>query len=250
MINYSKLNRAVRIMFICIAVIVAFLAVNRLSTPESRPPYIELVLPEQTRLTVDTDAGSITLISDKGLERRYAWGNCELKTRLIPRSTRWYGSLGGYNPASGLDPHILFSFACDGISRPVVGEGQIHFETMDAAEYWISRYNSSRSPSVWSSDGVLLKWSLTPQRDQLNIDLWQICIAGRKPSALKGSRSGSFTHVTMDGKPASTLSCETVDKETMAQTEKTWREHWQQADDWRRAYESREQSMQTSRQPE
>ena len=37
-------------------------------------------------------------------------------------------------------------------------------------------------------DGLMIGWSKTPSRKQLNVEVWQIYISGKKPGELAGSQ--------------------------------------------------------------
>jgi len=68
----------------------------------------------------------------------------------------------------------------------VVEEGRQHFETEDEALRWLAA--RSFMPYVYRSDGLVVGWSKTPARRQLNVEVWQIIIKGEKPIDLPGSQ--------------------------------------------------------------
>jgi hypothetical protein len=41
---------------------------------------------------------------------------------------------------------------------------------------------------VYTSDGLLVGFSRSPEREQINVDIRQLTIHGRKPMALRGAR--------------------------------------------------------------
>lgn len=42
-------------------------------------------------------------------------------------------------------------------------------------------------PYVYRDDGLVVMWGKTPERNQLNVEVWQILINGKKPAKLPGS---------------------------------------------------------------
>jgi hypothetical protein len=47
-------------------------------------------------------------------------------------------------------------------------------------------------PFVYRNDGLMVGWSKTPLRRQLNVDVWQILIHGQKPTSLPGATDGAI----------------------------------------------------------
>ena len=151
----------------------------------------ELVLREGTTVTAKTSSGNISIVAGNGLDRTYKWDNCSLKADMGARRSRWYGSLGIYDPALSfgvLSSIFPWWFSCNGISRTVVEEGQIHFADIRVAENWIEHYSKTQA-TVWSNDGLLVQWMLVPVREQLNVSVWQICISGQRPIELLGAKN-------------------------------------------------------------
>ncbi len=122
----------------------------------------------------------MTVTAGKGLKRSYTWEGETRSVEMWPRRERWYGSLGLYFPGPGnhWKPH-------NGIARGVVEEGQQHFKTVDEALKWIAE--QKWWPLVYRSDGLLVGWGKNLSRQQLNVDVWQIVIDGKKPTKLPGS---------------------------------------------------------------
>lgn len=201
-------------------------------TAGAAPPP-ELVLRENVRLSATTSTGIITITTGKGLERTYSWDDCSLSAHMGARDSRWFGSLSIYDAAHGFGEGATTS-SCHGISRTVVEEGQIHFANITDAKIWIQRF-SQDIPTVWSKDGLVVRWSITPQREQINVDVWQICIAGKKPTALAGA-DGKSIHINRTGPGASRFDCSSVDKAVYAETLKSWQEQWKFQDDWKSAH--------------
>lgn len=159
--------------------------------PSSKKP--EIVMSKGMQITAETPNGAITITALSELERTYAWDSCSGTITMIPRTKRWYGSLGLYYPGPG--EHWK---DCNGISRAVVEEGQQHFNSLEAALAWISkRFEAPRIQYVYRDDGLLVTWGKNLPRKQLNVEVWQILINGEKPSHLNGSNNNKISVKTL-----------------------------------------------------
>ncbi len=191
----------------------------------------ELVLHEGARLEASFANSSVAIIAGNKLQRRYEWGSCGLDADMFPRKERWLGNLGMYDAAGRIFNNPLAG--CDGISRTVVQEGQIHFSDEMSAEAWISRYKTIGGfNTVWSKDGLLVQWGLIPQRNQINVDLWQICIKGKRPINLAGASDESIKVMHPSGSGYARLECVDVSEDVITDTQKAWSDNWRQADEW------------------
>lgn len=207
------------------------------SLPASNVPVasssvpIELALQDGARLEASTDNSNVAVIAGDKLKRRYEWDGCGLDANMIPRQERWFGSLGMYDPAGRLsiDPNA----GCHGISRPVVQEGQIHFADKKAAEVWISRNTlATLYKTVWTNDGLFIRWSINPQRYQINVDLWQICIEGKKPTELAGALDNAIKVSHPKGSEFARRDCVNVSERVIIETQKTLDDNWRQIDEY------------------
>ena len=84
------------------------------------------------RITATTSVGTIAITAVDELTRSYTWDGATRAVEMSPRATRWFGSLGLFNPGAGehwRDHH--------GITRCVTKEGQQHFKTVEEAMKWI-----------------------------------------------------------------------------------------------------------------
>lgn len=171
-----------------IARVAAFSASLMVAAPASATTQ-ELVLQEGVRLTATTGSGTVRVTAGQGLERTYEWNGCSLKASMMARSARWYGALGIHDPAGSGPVGLLFGrmFGCNGISRTVVQEAQIHFASRSAAERWMEHQSRLPFETVWTNDGLLLQWGVSPGRQQINVDVWQVCVAGQRPTQLRGA---------------------------------------------------------------
>ena len=44
-------------------------------------------------------------------------------------------------------------------------------------------------PHVWTDDGLVVGWMIVPLRKQLNVDVWQVYVNGKKPERMPGSQN-------------------------------------------------------------
>ena len=190
----------------------------------------ELVMHEGASLTATTSLGKITVTAGEGLARIYEWlQDCSLSADMTARQERWYGSRGIYDAAGSyfiLSSTLPWWFSCHGISRTVVEEGRIHFASVAEAESWISRYAKINS-AAWSNNGLLVSWALVPERQQLNADVWQICILGKKPVALSGAKDDAFIVSSKDESRSPLYDCNPVTEAVMQDTKRVWEDSFQ-----------------------
>jgi hypothetical protein len=157
-------------------------------------PQNEIVLAKGDSVEVNHPSGTLKIEAGDGTTRYYYWDGIKIKVNLIPRTERWYGSIGIYNPAS------TFLWFGDqfpghkGISRAVVEEGQRHFISEEDAHQWLTRVEGSAiNHYVWTKDGLVVNFNFSPSRCQMNIDLWQFYINGTKPTNLAGAQDRLFS---------------------------------------------------------
>jgi len=144
------------------------------------PAKNEIVMSPGMKITATTSTGTIAITAGRGLKRSYTWEGATRSVEMQPRQDRWYGSLGLYFPGPGdhWQEH-------NGISRGVVEEGQQHFKTVEEAMKWIAE--QSGLPLVYRDDGLAVGWKKEISRRQLNVDVWQIYVDGKRASELAGS---------------------------------------------------------------
>jgi hypothetical protein len=113
-------------------------------------------------------------------ERKYEWDGKQRTVKMIARTEYFQGKFGLYNPA---DAWVLTRLQ----TRLVVQESVINFDNYDKVYEFL---NTGRDVMDWvyNNDGLVVGFGRTPDRQQINIDLWQIKVAGVKPTSLKGSR--------------------------------------------------------------
>lgn len=145
------------------------------------PASCEIVIEPEATVRATTSTGQITVTAGKGLRRFFTWESATRSVVMQPREKRWYGSLGMYYPGPG-----SHWFRHNGISRGVLEEGQQHFESQEEALRWLHQ-RATLLPLVFSDDGLVVGWSKNLDREQLNVEVWQLCVSNQKPSNLPGS---------------------------------------------------------------
>ena len=153
----------------------------------SIPSQNEIVMPPDSKMEATSKTGTIVIQSRKGLKRYYTFDGVTRSVVMIPRPDRWYGSLGMYYPGPG--SHWMPRH--NGISRGVLQEGQQHFASINEAMEWL-RKASGWYPTVYRDDGLVVGYGKELQREQINVDVWQIYIAGQKPTKLEGSDNSAI----------------------------------------------------------
>jgi hypothetical protein len=154
----------------CVTVSLSFILIGGCNG--SVPARNEIVMSEGQKVTATNQYGTITITAGKGLKRYYTWDGETRDVIMWPREDRWLGSMGIYYPGPGY--HWKSNH---GIARGCLNEGQMHFDTQEEALAWLKEpYNQY---STYTSDGLVVCFSKTPGRKQLNVDLWQIYIGGK-----------------------------------------------------------------------
>ena len=145
------------------------------------PAGLEVVMAPGSKLVAVTPVGEIQVAAGKGLQRCYSWEGATRCVEMRPRRKRWQGSLGIYFPGSG-----YHWSGHRGIARAVVEEGQQHFRTQEEALDWIHAQRRWISV-VYRNDGLLVASGKNLERKQLNVEVWQLLVAGVRPRALSGA---------------------------------------------------------------
>jgi hypothetical protein len=177
----------------------------------------ELVLQPGVRLMAATSSGTIGVIAGEGIARTYHWQDCTLESSMMARSQRWYGALGIYDPA-GVGPlgSLLGRlFGCHGISRTVVQEAQVHFGRLSSANHWIAQMTRQPFDSAWTNDGLFIQWGVSPSRQQLNVSVWQVCVAGELPTELRGAIHDSIELARIRGEDPLRHACAAVKEDAL-----------------------------------
>ncbi len=176
-----------------ILVCVLLVGCTGLGAPVS-PNQREMVLTEGTTITVyplphnqalypgsgDIPfTGSLKIRAGSGFARSYTWDGETRSVDLWPREERWYGSFGAYYPGPG--SHWRSNH---GITRGVLQEGQMHFDTVEDAQNWLT----SKPYAVYTHDGLVVDFRKNSGGGgTLSVDVWQILVRRQRPTMLKNS---------------------------------------------------------------
>lgn len=163
-------------------------------------PYTERVIPVGATVAATTANGTMLITASSTTRRRYRWGNRDGSYALMPRVSRWYGSLGLYVSSA---PMRGPGWSVDG----VLTEYQIHFRDDLSAVRWLTANARSPDRLVWGSTGLSVAFIEIPSRGQLDVDVVQVCIRGKKPQHLSGADDRNISISGADGRPTHTLPC-------------------------------------------
>ena len=139
----------------------------------------EYVLSAGMKIAAKTPNGRIEILAGDGTERIFSGDGWSKRCSLTPRTTRWYGSLGLYDPAASYSPH----------GRLLVDEGRLFF----ASESEALRYlyvGSKNSKPVFNSRGLVVGFDVQPipgGEPTRSVFVWQIYIDGKRPQSLRGA---------------------------------------------------------------
>ena len=141
--------------------------------------HTEVVLSPGMSVTATNPNGTITIEADGEASRIFSGAGWKKHSDLIPRTTRWYGSLGLYDPAFSRSPH----------GRMLVDEGRLFFSSeADALRYLY--VGSTHKKPVFNNRGLVVGFHVEvipggePTR---SVQIWQIYIDGKRPTSLKGA---------------------------------------------------------------
>ena len=105
---------------------------------------------------------------------------------LVARSSRWYGSLGLYDPAPSYSPY----------GRLLLDEGQQHFSTEPEALRWLHgrtrEAGDGKGRLIFTNDGLVLRYVTSPEEGNASVTLWQIYVGGHHPRGLPGADDGAL----------------------------------------------------------
>ena len=142
-------------------------------------PTTEYVLTEGMNITARTPSGVLTITGGPGAKRTFSGEGWKKTADLIPRRTRWYGSLGLYDPAASFSPH----------GRLLVDEGRQFFDSESEALRYLYGGSTYFQP-VFNNSGLVVGYHIAkiPGGDPArSVQVWQIYIKGRKPTSLRGA---------------------------------------------------------------
>jgi hypothetical protein len=131
--------------------------------------------------------GTMKIDADSNRKRTYTWDGASRHVFMEARKEPWYEALGLYFPGSG--NHWAEH---KGVTRGVLGEQTRDFASIDEFETWFKGQKDWYDAQC-SADGIVAGWSINTSRQQLNVELWRVTVAGKTPTALPGATAGWFT---------------------------------------------------------
>jgi len=176
-------------MKIFIVSIIIFIGLLLAYNRNSLLPFTENVLTDGMKITAHTPIETLTIEGTKGTKRVFRGKGWSTVANLTPRPTRWYGSLGLYDPAD--------SYVQD--ERLLVNEGRQFFSNENEVLRYIchfkkladSAYDKAHNGTVvYNNSGLIIVYRITSLKRGgfvRYIDIWQVYINGKKPTSLKGA---------------------------------------------------------------
>jgi hypothetical protein len=155
------------------------------------PPQNEVVMQPAMVIEGNTPAGKLSILAGQGLKRTYTWEGESRSVQMRPRLKSELRDMGIYFPGAG--EHW---YPNHGITRGVLQEGVIHFKSDDEMFAWLKE-TPGFVPRVYRNDGLSLWVMKNSSRKQLNVDLFQIDVNGKRPSSLPGADDSSITVLPM-----------------------------------------------------
>jgi hypothetical protein len=150
--------------------------------PRTTEPYeyTELAMVPGMVIEAENKYGTIRIDAISKLGRRYQWDGFDETRILIPRKERFMGELGAYDPA----PSPTWEFW---YQRIVARDSILDFSSMEDMK---ARLNQGRAVMDWvyRDDGLVVGFGRAPDRRQINVDVFQFYINGKKPTVIEGSR--------------------------------------------------------------
>ena len=156
--------------------------------------HTEAVLSEGMKIIAATPSGNIEIQGQAGARRAYAGENWAKSAVLIPRQTRWDGSLGLYDPA----PSNTLG------DRLLVEEGRQHFSSQSEALRYMQRLKGYYGPLTYNNSGLVVAYKVVAidhEKPTRSLQVWQIYINGQKPTVLPGAADAKL-HISGGNTPA------------------------------------------------
>ncbi len=157
-------------------------------------PYLftELALNSEVVIEATNKNGTVSIEYIAPLVRRYKWDEYDELRTLIPRKERWLGLLGAYDPA---EQSIWNIFS----PRIVTEDSQLNFNNNTELEKWLLQSKEVKD-WVYTNDGLVVGFFKSPDRNQVNIEVYQLYVNGIKPTMLEGSRPENIKITKKEGK--------------------------------------------------
>jgi hypothetical protein len=149
------------------------------------------VLKPGQSITARNKFGRVRIVYVAPATRRFEFDGQSKTVRMTQRQEMFDGRSGIYDPADRLWP---FTSSL----RIVCEDSDVNFDTVDQA-YAFLYQGSEVEDWVYTPDGLVVGFGRNQARNQINVDLFQILIRGKKPSGLKWARPAAI-HLLNDVK--------------------------------------------------
>lgn len=150
-------------------------------SPET--PVREAVLQPGEVIEASNKFGTVRVAYVSPREREFTWDGQSRTIKMIARPEPFLDELGLYEPAA------CFPIFCR-FPRLVVREARHDFPNYEAL-YKFVYAGSAVMDWAYTSDGLLVGFGRTPEREQINVDVRQLTVRGQKPFDLRGARDGN-----------------------------------------------------------
>ena len=168
------------------ATLLALMSMTSTSCAKPEPVVKEAVLGPGQSVAALNRFGAVEIHYVAPTKREYRWDGASRVVKMIARQEPFRGVLGLYEPAD--------AFGNWGNVRLVVQESNIYLPNYEEVYKFLYR-SSEVMDWVYTSDGLVVGYSRTPARNQVNIELWQLYVGGVKPSSLRGARNDKIRRV-------------------------------------------------------
>ena len=168
-----------------ILILLFCLSVTSCGAQDKLPPTTEFVLSKGMVVTATNPNGTVTISAGSGPERTFSGKGWSKKSELTPRTTRWYGSLGLYDPAESNTPY----------GRVLVDEGRLFFKDESEALKYLFAGSADFKP-VFTNHGLVVGYdveSIPGGEPTRSIQIWQIYINGKRPISMRGADDAAIT---------------------------------------------------------
>ena len=149
----------------------------------------ETVLTPGSKISLINNNGTMTITYLSPVKRRYSWNGGTKVLTMLSRKEKWYGSLGIYSQEAW--PFCFLGGNRD--SRILAEEATLNFISVQEFLAWHNgEWNRDRINIVYNNSGLAGGWCISPSRNQINVDIWQILINGKIPKHLPGANDSAI----------------------------------------------------------
>jgi hypothetical protein len=124
------------------------------------------------------------------LRREYFWDGSFRIIKMSARRTEFQGRTGLLNPGS------YWGLTAPKRERMVVQESVINFRSVSELYYFLWTENLTMD-WVYDNNGLTVGWAKNPARYEVDVDVWQLLVNGKRPETLRGARPNAITATVM-----------------------------------------------------